>query len=198
MHLMRAVSTAMTAVCVAALISAPTARPQQTVDLTGQNVTAEQLIGVLTPKVPVRGVLLQNAKVKCGQYRGIKMVTPAADIAAIRVEFATGSAELTPAGEKTLKTLGEALRSDQLQACCFQIAGYTDSTGRLSYNKRLSQRRARSVVEYLAANAGIDSERMTPHGYGPKNPIADNDTAEGRARNRKVEVMNAGYGTPSE
>ncbi len=196
MHLMRAVCTAMTAVCVAALILASMARSQQTVDLTGQDVTAEQLIDVLTPKV--RGVCLQNARVKCGQYRGVKMVTPAADIAAIRVEFATGSAELTPAGEKTLKTLGEALRSDQLQCSCFQIAGYTDSTGRLSYNKKLSQWRAQSVVEYLAANTGIDSERMMPRGYGPKNPIGDNHTTEGRARNRRVEVINAGYGTSSE
>jgi outer membrane protein OmpA-like peptidoglycan-associated protein len=184
--------------CVAGLITASRLYSQDRVDLTSQNVTSERLVGVLTPKIPARGIYLKDAKVKCRQYRGVKLVTPAADIAAIKIEFASGSAELTPAGEKTLSTLGKALQSEQLQPCCFQIGGYTDSIGRLSSNEKLSQRRARSVVEYLTADAGIDSERMMPQGYGPKNPIGDNNTPEGRARNRRVEVMNRGYGTSSE
>lgn len=175
---MKLAGTIIAVLGLAGLITASTASTQDRVDLTRQNVTAEQLVGVLTPKIPARGVGLKDAKVYCSQYhqdRGVQMVTPAADIAAIKVEFASGSAELTPSGEKTLSTLGEALGSD-----------------------KLSQRRAQSVVEYLVANAGIDSERMMPQGYGPKNPIGNNTTLEGRAQNRRVEVMNRGYGTSSE
>jgi|SRR5579863_457416 len=189
--------TAIAAFCLAMFLTTATARGQEKIDLTGQHVTVDQLIGILTPTV-TRGIYPKDVKVKCGQYRGIKLVKPAADIAAIKVEFATGSAELTPAGEKTLGTLGEALRSDKLQPCCFQIGGYTDSTGRLSSNERLSRRRALSVIAYLTKDAGIDSERMMPQGYGPSNPIGDNNTPEGRAQNRRVEVVNAGYGSTSE
>ena len=195
---MKPASTIIAVLSLAGLITASTASTQDRVDLTRHNVTAKQLIGALTLKFPDRGVWLKDAKVNCRPYyRGVQMVTPAAAIAAIKVEFASGSAELTPAGEKTLSTLGEALGSDELSHCCFQIGGYTDSTGRLSYNEKLSQRRAQSVVAYLAANSGIDSARIVALGYGPKNPIGDNTTPEGRAQNRRVEVMNRGYGTTS-
>ncbi len=68
-----------------------------------------------------------------------------------------------------------------------QIQGYTDSQGAEAYNQQLSERRAQAVVDYLTEN-GIDRDRLSYRGYGESNPVATNETAEGRARNRRVEI----------
>ncbi|MCP5348677.1 MAG: OmpA family protein [Gammaproteobacteria bacterium] len=68
-----------------------------------------------------------------------------------------------------------------------QVTGHTDSTGSLDYNYGLSDRRARSVGNYLAAR-GIDQNRIITQGVGPDQPIASNDTESGRAQNRRVEL----------
>lgn len=67
----------------------------------------------------------------------------------------------------------------------FEVAGHTDSDGTAEYNQGLSARRAQTVHDYLAAN-GIAVDRMTVRGYGETQPIADNTTATGKARNRRV------------
>jgi outer membrane protein OmpA-like peptidoglycan-associated protein len=66
--------------------------------------------------------------------------------------------------------------------------GHTDSTGSDSHNQELSERRARAVAAYLVAQ-GIDDSRITSLGYGEQYPVADNDTASGRARNRRVDLL---------
>ena len=66
------------------------------------------------------------------------------------------------------------------------IEGHTDSQGSESYNQKLSFKRANSVRDYLIANYGIAPHRLTAEGYGESRPIADNKTAEGRQRNRRV------------
>ncbi len=66
--------------------------------------------------------------------------------------------------------------------------GYCDAIGGEEYNLRLSDRRSNAVVDYLV-NAGIPSSRLIPHGYGKTNFVATNDTAEGRAQNRRVELV---------
>lgn len=68
-----------------------------------------------------------------------------------------------------------------------EIAGHTDSIGRDSYNQKLSEGRAQAVEEYFI-NQGIPDSQMTPKGYGESEPIDTNDTAEGRERNRRVEL----------
>ena len=67
-----------------------------------------------------------------------------------------------------------------------EIQAYTDDQGAKAYNKDLSRKRANSVMEYLKAQ-GVERSRMTAVGYGEDNPIADNTSAEGRAKNRRVE-----------
>lgn len=69
-----------------------------------------------------------------------------------------------------------------------RIEGHTDSTGSAEYNLRLSQRRSFAVLEFLAEQ-GVSSERMTSVGYGMERPVADNSTADGRRRNRRVEII---------
>ncbi len=68
-----------------------------------------------------------------------------------------------------------------------ELAGYTDSIGGVAYNQKLSERRAVAVKEYLVEK-GIDAGRIQAKGYGKENPVASNDTDEGRERNRRVEL----------
>ena len=69
-----------------------------------------------------------------------------------------------------------------------RLDGYTDSIGTDAYNIKLSERRARAVMNYLIKEAGVDRPKITAVGHGKADPVADNRTAEGRAKNRRVEV----------
>jgi len=69
-----------------------------------------------------------------------------------------------------------------------EVSGYTDSVGSARYNLRLSEKRANAVAEYLERD-GIAADRLIPHGYGKTNFVASNDTREGRAQNRRVELV---------
>jgi len=68
-----------------------------------------------------------------------------------------------------------------------EIEGHTDNVGSAEYNQRLSEKRAKAVMDYLVKN-GIDPERLSDRGYGLTRPVASNDTEEGRAKNRRVEL----------
>lgn len=72
------------------------------------------------------------------------------------------------------------------------VVGHTDSQGSLEYNRDLSMRRARSIVKALAEEYGIKASRMTPEGVGMASPVASNRTEEGRAKNRRVELVEVG------
>jgi len=101
------------------------------------------------------------------------------------VEFEYNSANLTPASQATLNDAAATLiKNSDLK---IEVAGYTDSAGAEEYNRNLSDRRAASVRDYLV-NAGANPANLTSRGYGESNPIADNRTADGRARNRRVEL----------
>jgi OOP family OmpA-OmpF porin len=82
------------------------------------------------------------------------------------VQFATGSAELTPQAIQTLANLGQALNSPSLANYRFRIEGHTDTVGSPAYNQQLSQRRAETVVDYLASNCHIDRSRVQAIGMG--------------------------------
>ncbi len=69
-----------------------------------------------------------------------------------------------------------------------RVEGFTDTTGKEDLNMKLSAERARTVADFLVAQ-GVDAKRITHAGYGPASPVADNATAEGRARNRRVEII---------
>jgi len=102
------------------------------------------------------------------------------------IEFDTGKATLKPASEKVL---GDVLSLLQAQPDWkMKIEGHTDSTGTKAGNVTLSQQRAAAVVAWLVAK-GIPRERLTATGLGDSKPIADNSTDEGRAHNRRVELV---------
>lgn len=104
---------------------------------------------------------------------------------ASNVQFVTGSATLTAAAKKELDKAARIL-NEQYPQLKLEISGYTDNTGKADKNMVLSQKRAESVKAYLIKKK-IDEARMTAKGYGQDQPIADNATKEGRAKNRRVE-----------
>jgi outer membrane protein OmpA-like peptidoglycan-associated protein len=102
------------------------------------------------------------------------------------VLFDTGSYTLKPgAREKLAKISGIVLAHPGLN---LQIEGHTDSVGTDDFNQQLSERRADSVRDFLAEQ-GVPSSSITAHGFGKTQPVASNDTAEGRQRNRRVELV---------
>ena len=107
-------------------------------------------------------------------------------VALYGIQFDHDQASLQPASQATIDEIAKALEADPRLR--LYIVGHTDDVGALTYNNDLSTRRARSVVDALVA-AGIDGGRLTPIGVGPVAPIASNDTDDGRALNRRVELV---------
>jgi outer membrane protein OmpA-like peptidoglycan-associated protein len=101
------------------------------------------------------------------------------------VTFATNQARLTPNAKQVLEIVGQSLKEHP--DAHVEVAGYTDSTGSTTRNAKLSQARAQAVRAYLI-QLGVPAEQVTAKGYGPANPIAPNDTPDGRAKNRRVEL----------
>lgn len=101
------------------------------------------------------------------------------------VTFATGSATLTAPAEAELRGIADSLLARP--PVHLEVAGYTDDTGSRVANERMSLARAESVRTFLV-RAGVPADLLTARGYGPADPVASNDTATGRARNRRVEL----------
>ncbi|PPC78838.1 membrane protein [Pokkaliibacter plantistimulans] len=102
------------------------------------------------------------------------------------ITFATDSEQIAPSFYNTLNSVVKVLvKYDQTH---LDVVGYTDSTGSFEHNQLLSERRANSVASYLLQN-GIPSSRVTARGLGERDPIASNDTADGRAQNRRVTLQ---------
>ncbi|MDR2553833.1 MAG: OmpA family protein [Fibromonadaceae bacterium] len=102
------------------------------------------------------------------------------------VTFGSGNATLTPNAKKVLDGVAEQLLANPKVK--IEIQGHTDNQGKPAANQDLSQRRAKSVVGYLATK-GVSTSRMKAVGYGQDVPIADNKTAEGRELNRRIEMV---------
>lgn len=111
--------------------------------------------------------------------------TGRAEIYGIYFDF--NSATLRPESDPVLKEISDALKHNP--GWKIKIDGHTDNVGGDAYNLRLSQRRAESVRQALITKYGITSDRMTPEGFGASRPKATNDTVEGRALNRRVELV---------
>jgi len=117
----------------------------------------------------------------------------------VAVNFKVNSAMLSPQARQQLDDL--AAKAGTAKGYVIEVAGHTDSTGGEAKNFRLSRDRAESVIQYLAVNHKIPLRRfITPMGYGKTEAVAENTTAEGRARNRRVEVkmlLNRGMTRPT-
>lgn len=120
----------------------------------------------------------------CPQF--IRRITGSSEIEILKqVEFATGSARILPRSYPILDEVYRLL-SVNTEITLLSIEGHTDDRGSDELNDKLSSDRAQSCMEYLVKK-NIDASRLRSEGFGEKRPIADNETAEGRQRNRRVE-----------
>lgn len=101
------------------------------------------------------------------------------------VLFAFNQSELTPTAKSQLDSIMGKL--EDADVVSIKVVGFTDSVGSDAYNQALSQRRASSVAEYLLSQ-GVAPNKLTSEGIGESQPVADNETDEGRAKNRRVEL----------
>lgn len=105
---------------------------------------------------------------------------------ALSIHFDTGKATIRPESQRIIEEIATLLKDNpDLKV---SIEGHTDSTGTPQGNRVLSEERARAVLTAVAA-LGVDPSRMTAVGWGQNRPVADNGSEEGRARNRRVEIV---------
>jgi outer membrane protein OmpA-like peptidoglycan-associated protein len=101
------------------------------------------------------------------------------------VQFETNKAVLLPRSEELLKEVAEALK-EHADIQEVEVEGHTDSQGGDKSNLKLSDARAKAVRDFLVGQ-GISGDRLVPKGFGETKPVADNDTEDGRYKNRRVE-----------
>ncbi len=99
--------------------------------------------------------------------------------------FATNSYKLESQAKSNIDKLAKIL--NKYPDTNILVVGYTDATGKEDYNMKLSDQRAKSVVDYTSSQ-GVDGKRFTYKGLGPQEPVASNDTPDGRQQNRRVEI----------
>jgi len=114
------------------------------------------------------------------ESRGTVIMLPGA------VLFSTGKSALLPGAKERLSKVADVLKDAPNRKIV--VEGHTDSTGKAATNDRLSQQRADAVKDYLMTR-GVPSKQVTTKGFGASHPIANNSTSEGRAENRRVEIV---------
>ncbi|MDH6533948.1 OmpA family protein [Parabacteroides sp. 52] len=100
--------------------------------------------------------------------------------------FATNSSTVSDASKNALHNFSNTLKTNP--DTYIKVIGHTDNTGKVDYNQTLSEKRAKSVYDYLLSQ-GVMQSRMTYEGKGIHEPVADNSTVEGRSLNRRVEIL---------
>lgn len=125
--------------------------------------------------------VVANAEAMIGSIRATGRV------ALYGIYFDTDKAELKPASDPALAEIVKMLKADP--ALKLFVVGHTDTVGQFAHNVQLSQARAAAVVNALVSKHGIASARLTPFGCGPTVPVAVNSSEDGRAKNRRVELV---------
>lgn len=125
------------------------------------------------------------------QHAKVETVTDVNNLKAIKVTFdngilfATNKSELSPSARTSLEKFAVSLKNSP--DTDITIYGHTDNTGSRAINEKLSKERAEAVANFLVGN-GVSRARITTEGLAYDQPVADNSTAEGRAKNRRVEI----------
>jgi OmpA-OmpF porin, OOP family len=130
---------------------------------------------------------IRDIRVAAGGKRLYDALNETGRVATQGIFFDTGSDVIRPESAPTLKEIGDMLQ--QHAALRLTIEGHTDSVGNAAANQQLSERRAAAVRSYLEREHGIAAERLEALGLGAANPVAPNDTPEGRQQNRRVELV---------
>lgn len=135
----------------------------------------------------VETIPMEEGMVKVDAEAMSKEINAVGHIALYGIYFDVDKADIKPQSKPVLDEIAKLLHSDP--ALSLYIVGHTDNTGTFQHNMNLSQKRAQSVVKSLASDYNINTKRLAGHGVGPLSPVATNDTAEGKAKNRRVELI---------
>jgi OOP family OmpA-OmpF porin len=139
------------------------------------------LLEIIETKAMETGLVTVNAETMA------KEIDKTGHVSIYGIYFDTDKAEIKPGSETTLKEMSKLLKqSPQLK---IYLVGHTDNIGSLNYNLELSQRRAEAVMAALTRQYGVDSKQLVAKGVGPLAPVASNQIEEGRAKNRRVELV---------
>lgn len=165
-----------------AILGMPMARMVQAQD----GKSAEEILkGLLGDERGIKGLTQER---RPGEEQQARVAVP--------IQFRYNSAEITPESSDQLRQVAQALKDPQLISAGIRVEGYTDDIGSASYNQWLSERRAEAVKRYLVEKEGVAAARLEAKGYGKSRPLpgVSQDTEEGRAQNRRVELVNLGSG----
>lgn len=185
-----------------ALCAAPTFRPAGAAEVP----TQQQLIDMLRPASDRRpaasAAAFSTTAPTTSRARPAAVDESAASAAttapegtaatALALPFPSGSAALTPEGEKILEALGRALNSSELARYRFRIEGHTDTAGDAPVNMVLSERRAATVREHLVGRLGVAAARLDAVGLGETQLLVPTPDATAEPRNRRVQIVNIG------
>jgi len=157
-----------------AAVNAKTADVEQKAQTAGQNASqAQQVADAANTRVGV----LTNTVANLDNYHAV---------AETSVKFGFNKDNLTPKSKEALDTLAGSIASTK--GYIIALEGGTDSVGSADYNYDLSQRRANSVIQYLASKYNVPAHKIYVIGLGKDKPVEDNKTSSGRADNRRVDV----------
>jgi outer membrane protein OmpA-like peptidoglycan-associated protein len=131
------------------------------------------------------GAMRQDVEFTAGDLADALKTT--GSIALHNILFDTGKATIKPESAAAIGVIGELLKSDPTLK--IEIQGHTDNVGAPGANLKLSQDRAAAVKASVVQTHGVPADRMTTAGYGDTKPVGDNKTEEGRAQNRRVELV---------
>ncbi len=132
-----------------------------------------------------RGAMKQDIVADAAAFAdGIKAT---GHVAVYGIYFDSGRSEIKPESAQAIGEIAKLLKGDP--GLKVFVVGHTDATGGVESNLKLSQDRAQAVIQALTRDHGIDATRLRPFGNGPFAPVATNDTDEGRAKNRRVELV---------
>ncbi len=156
--------------------------------------STQDIVKSLTPTNgtgTTRGIRVGPSATPTPSAPGRPQTTSAPAISLI-VQFATGSADLTPEATQTLDHLGQALTDQSLASYRFRIEGHTDTVGSRESNQALSERRAAAVVDYLVNKFHVDRGRVQAIGMGEQGLAIATPDQTPEPRNRRVQVVNLG------
>ena len=114
-------------------------------------------------------------------------ISTAGKVAIYGIYFDFNKADVKPESESALKEISKLLQLDPKLK--LYVAGHTDNVGGFDYNMKLSQQRADAVVKELASKYKVEISRLKAVGIGPASPVISNETEEGKAKNRRVELV---------
>ena len=148
-------------------------------------VQAERGNGTIWLRIVEKQAMVQHVVADAAALGGDLQSTGHA--AVYGIYFDTGKAEVKPESKGALEEIARLLAQQPGLRLC--VVGHTDMTGPMEANLKLSQARAEAVAKALVAQHGVAASRLRSHGVGPLAPVATNDTEEGKAKNRRVELV---------